>query len=273
MIDHLVRHDFKAVDKREEVGTLAGFLRGETDEVPIVCDRGRPYGVVNEKRLLRSRLNPHQHLDRFVVATPVLSPGAEVEEALAVVAETWVPHVPVGEDGRLLGYVRATDLLREVADARGLDAHRMMLETPFLAPGEPVGEVIHRFYNVASDVLPVVERSGRLVGVVARKDIAPLATDARPGGRKAAGGERESPRGAPIEGYVDDRFETVRPNARFDDVVEVLDDFGAAIVIGGDRVPRGVVTPESAAKAWVYAASQLPTPLPYPGSRSEGMPD
>lgn len=272
MIDHLVRTDFKAVDKRDGIGTLYGYLRGEVDKVPIVCDRGRPYGVVNEKRILRAHLVPEQHVDRFTVGPGVLLPDAEVDEALQLVAHEWIPHAPVWDGKRLLGYVRAVDLLREV-DVE-MSAASLAVEVPALAPGTSVGEAMHRFYEVASHVLPVV-RDGRIVGVVSRQGLLPLATDPRAGGRKGAGGEFDDPRKPPIDGYVDGRFETVPATASFATVRSVLEEFGAAWVVDGGGRLVGVVTPESAAKAVLAARAARESPLrglPLPGRRSEGLP-
>lgn len=267
MLDHLLRTDFKAVDKRDPVSALFGYLRGEVATVPIVLDGKRPYGVVNEKRIARAHLDPRQHIDRYVVGPGVVTPDASVEEALSLCAAEWVPHVPVWDGRKLLGYVRAIDLLKETGSR--LPASSLLVEAPPLRRDTSVGDALHTLCTCASHVLAVLDARGRIAGVVDRRTLLPLATDTLRGGRKGAGGEVADPRASTVEGYVDGRFETVRPETSFADVCETLDGFGAAFVVAGERV-RGVVTPESAAKAVQGTAREVE--LPLPGRRSEGMP-
>lgn len=247
MIDHLIRNDFKAVDKRDPIASLYGYLSGGVAGVPIVLDNEKAYGVVNEKRFLKSRLSAAQRIESYVIGTRTLAPGASLEQALHVVAESKIPHVPVTDGPRLVGYVRAIDLLGEV-DVE-VPAERLMMEVPILSRDASVGEAMHHLHAVHAHVLPVVDANGRLSGVVTRGGLLPLATDARPDGRKAANGNLVDPRASSVEGYVDSDYTVVRADSTFDTVRRALLAHGFAIVVDESERPLGIITPEAAAAA------------------------
>lgn len=245
-MDTPIRNEFKEVDKRDEINTVLGFLAGSSPDVPVVLDREKAYGVLNEKAFLRSRLSPNQKLEGpYVVGTRTLEPGAPIEEAADVIATSRIPYVPVANpDGRVVGVVHSLDVLLGLASS--LTTEELLVEVPVLRSDASVGEAIHLLHDVSVPALPVVDESGALLGVVHRRHLVRIAMDARPSGRKGAVGNPEDPRGEPVTGYLDGGFETIHPSASFHEAREALRRSPAVVVAGEDGRPRGVLTPEAA---------------------------
>ncbi|HWG89892.1 MAG TPA: CBS domain-containing protein [Candidatus Thermoplasmatota archaeon] len=248
MIDHLVETDFKAVDKRDGVAAATGYLLGDTDRVPIVTDHERPWGVLNERGFMRTRVHPYERVENYTLGTGALTTDLTLEETVRRMAAASVDHFPVEERGRLIGYVSALRVLEELEV--DLPAHRLLDEVPHLREDQSAGDAIHFFHDTKVAVLPVVDASGHLAAVLHRRDIVPIGlnNDRGLGGRTYAGGERNHFSDIEVKGLMETSYGTVRPNDAFDHVVEVLKQFRAAVVVDEQDRPLGVITPTGAVK-------------------------
>jgi CBS domain-containing protein len=121
-----------------------------------------------------------------------LSPDDPLERAWRLMARARVRHLPVVDDaGRLLGLVTHRDLLAaspsrvrvrdEAARLRLLAsiAAREVMETHLVVtlPDEPAAVAGERMIAGKIGALPVVERSGRLVGILTTEDLVRWATE------------------------------------------------------------------------------------------------
>lgn len=246
MIDHLVNTDYKVVDKREPVSTVTGYLNGDTDTLPIVTDGDRPWGVINERSFMRTSVTLGQRVESYTVGTGTLSPQAPLAEVARFFANTPVPHVPIEENGRLIGYLSATDVLAEMPD--GPTAVHLMEEVASLRDDMRMGEAVHLFRGVQPSYLPVVDHEGRITGVMDRKTVAQIGLHrSRDDGRIAAGGEVDRTVDLDVKGFMTDAVATVRPDAPWQETVRVLKEHGYAIV-AKDGKPLGVITAHHALK-------------------------
>jgi acetoin utilization protein AcuB len=110
----------------------------------------------------------------------VLSPETTAAEALAVCRERRIRHLPVLEEGRLVGIVSDRDL-RSAAPALG-DAGRaealqnlrtsdvMVRDVVSARPGDPIEEAANAMWERKIGCLPVVE-DGALVGILTSSDV------------------------------------------------------------------------------------------------------
>lgn len=256
MIDHLVHTDFKVVDKREPMSSVAGYLNGDTERLPIITDQERPWGVLNEKGLMRTRLDPREHVGKYTVGTGTLSPHASVKEALRAFANTRVAYMPVQEDGRLIGYVAAVDLLAEMPG--GPDAAHLAVEVPILRQDQTSGEALAVLRDISPGIVPVVDDGGYVTGVLDRRHMAQISLNRiDSSGHIPAGGERQAlGKNLELVGLMSEGVAMVAPEAGFQEVVRVLKEHGYAIV-ARDRKPLGVVTP---AIALQQATRTVPKP-------------
>ena len=112
-----------------------------------------------------------------------LSPEASVAEALTLCRERRIRHIPIVEEGRLVGIVSDRDL-RDASPALG-DAERastlqeirvgdvMTREVSTADPQDPIENVAQQMYELKIGSLPVVteEDEEKLLGIVTSSDV------------------------------------------------------------------------------------------------------
>jgi acetoin utilization protein AcuB len=112
-----------------------------------------------------------------------LSPEASVAEALTLCRERRIRHIPILEEGRLVGLVSDRDL-RDASPALG-DAERastlqeirvgdvMTREVSTAVPQDPIENVAQEMYELKIGSLPVVgeEDEEKLLGIVTSSDV------------------------------------------------------------------------------------------------------
>lgn len=88
-----------------------------------------------------------------------------------------IRHLPVVREGRLVGPVTHRDLLRALAGrAPNTTAGALMTrEVSTVTPSTSLKKAIRRMLHHKYGCLPVVEGSGRLVGIVTQSDVLRLA--------------------------------------------------------------------------------------------------
>ena len=62
MIGELARKDFKLVDKNDEISKVFGYFYGESD-FPIVMDGKKPWGIIDERRLIKTKLSKKEKIN------------------------------------------------------------------------------------------------------------------------------------------------------------------------------------------------------------------
>jgi CBS domain-containing protein len=125
--------------------------------------------------------------------------------ALAYLVRHGVGGAPVVEEGRVVGVVTTSDLaaphpyaretgpfLRPRGGGPEWQVRDLMTESPLTAsPDEPLTEAVVRMARAHIDRLPVVDRDGRSIGILARDDVVRVL--ARTAGRKEARIEARQP--------------------------------------------------------------------------------
>ncbi|HDM92757.1 MAG TPA: CBS domain-containing protein [Candidatus Korarchaeota archaeon] len=187
-----------AVSKAAKIMTRGWFRR-----LPIV-DEGEVVGLVTAKDILRaiSRAIPEEAdpsclaealntpLAEVIRGPPVtVGPYTPVEEVLdMVVASDVGAALVVDEDGRLLGIVTERDLLRALADleVRETVQEIMTKEVKALSPDELVIKAVKGMVAGGFRRYPVVDRNGKLVGIVTARDLVALAAECAENPSKAS---------------------------------------------------------------------------------------
>lgn len=245
-IHDLVRTDYKAVDKRDGLHSVMGWIKGDSDKVPIITDGGKPFGIVNDRALMGRKLNHNAHVEQFTLSTRALPHSATLDDAMARMAEFRAPHLPVEEKGKLLGYVSAIDLVRE----SGVEctARDVCVPVTNLRENQTLGEALHLFSQEYVDHLPVLDAQGRPRGILSRRRLLQLEADyADSRGRKDAGGNPVTFLDNPVQGFTDNAI-TLRPDADAEAVLEALESWGYALVEDKAGHLVGIVTPETLAR-------------------------
>jgi CBS domain-containing protein len=97
----------------------------------LVLDGGRLVGIFTERDVLRrvvgAGLDPKQARVAEVMTTGVItiSPEATVEETMVLFTEKRCRHLPVVDEGRLVGTISIGDITRWMADAHRAEAEHL----------------------------------------------------------------------------------------------------------------------------------------------------
>ncbi|MER3423075.1 MAG: hypothetical protein C4293_07450 [Nitrospiraceae bacterium] len=97
----------------------AGLMRSARVGALLVVDQGAAYiGMVSETDLVRKAmaagLNPDQEQVRKVMSSPLITIEIDrsAHEASDLMAENGIRHLPIIQDGRIVGIISVRDLLR-----------------------------------------------------------------------------------------------------------------------------------------------------------------
>jgi len=131
LVRDIMQTSFVTVSAGDTLSTVEDIMTlGGVRHMPVVRS-GVLVGVVSERDLLRaslSNLTAFRHeerraflqvveITRVMSAPPiVIAPGAEIERAARLLAEKRIGCLPVVDEGKLVGLVTETDVLRCIAD-------------------------------------------------------------------------------------------------------------------------------------------------------------
>ncbi len=105
-----------------------------------------------------------------------VNPAMTIQQAARIMADTDTGALPVGEDDRLVGMLTDRDIaVRAVCQGRGPDTpvrDVMSKQTKYCYDDEDVDNVARNMADIQVRRLPVMDRSKRLVGIIALGDIA-----------------------------------------------------------------------------------------------------
>jgi CBS domain-containing protein len=104
---------------------------------------------------------------------PTIGPDADVKEAARLLVENDASHLPVVEDGKLIGIVTPTDMLIVVEKNNDLTPV-MDIERSVCVPifeGAPLSVALVTFKVANVNALPVLDENARLTGIITDRDI------------------------------------------------------------------------------------------------------
>lgn len=99
-----------------------------------------------------------------------LSPTDTGEEALGIMNEFYVRHLPVVENGELKAVVSEDDIL----DADALEAvggYRLPVQPPSVFPDDHLYDVMRVLTEYKLTVVPVINREGTYIGMITNEDL------------------------------------------------------------------------------------------------------
>ena len=111
----------------EDLTQAASRMRFHGVGALLVRDRGEPVGIITERDILRAvgdAADPATTLvASYMTPDPVtVNPETEMTAAAATMLRIGARHLPVSEDGRIVGMLSARDVLTD--EARGEEAVR-----------------------------------------------------------------------------------------------------------------------------------------------------
>jgi CBS domain-containing protein len=110
-------HGVVATHPDESLTDIATRMRSNGVSAVAIMEDERLVGIITERDLMRAvadGLNPRGTLaSAYMTASPhTIAPSEDASEAAHTMVERGVRHLPVVEEGRVVGFVSARDLLQ-----------------------------------------------------------------------------------------------------------------------------------------------------------------
>lgn len=236
MLEKIVRKDFKKVDKNDRVSKVFGYLYGEAP-FPIVFDGKKPWGVIDERRLIKSKLSGDEKVKDFVVGVPKLDATYSLIKAKDRMKKSGVDVIIVTKEGEILGYVTAIDIAKE----SGIDkkAGDLMREVEPINEEDEIGDAINLMRKRNERILPVLSNK-KFAGFIGVRNILKLLTTHE----KVTDyhQEKTSLLEAPVKGYMEVGVKVCSPLEDGEKVADLIEEQGFAVVCKGKEY-MGIIEP------------------------------
>ena len=149
------------------------MVRNKLTGLPVVrSSDGQLMGIVSRRDVFKKM--DEDQLSLIMNKTPmVISPDATIYEAAKIFAKKRIHRLPVVEDGKLVGIVTPTDLIREIRKMKttktAADAIRTKCVTCYV--DDPLSYVVPALRISDVTALPVLDANGKLVGIITDRDL------------------------------------------------------------------------------------------------------
>ena len=104
--------------------------------------------------------------------------GMNVEDALKLLVNNKITGLPVvNQSGQMVGIISEYDIIARVGKQHTVDAESFKDSLPYTKTVEAVREdtsledILDRFIKAKCRRLPVLDKDGRLVGIISRRDV------------------------------------------------------------------------------------------------------
>ncbi len=149
------------------------LVRENITGVPVVKHSDRSLVGLVTRQDIFSRPEEEQLALLIRRDTPTISPDSDVREAARLIVENGVNHVPVVDNGKLVGIVTPSDLLIVVEKNSDMtpviDIERSTCVPIF--EGSPLSVALITFKVANVSALPVLDENARLTGIITDRDI------------------------------------------------------------------------------------------------------
>ncbi len=110
-----------------------------------------------------------------MVEAYTISPETTIEEAARIMIDKGINHLPVVEDGKLVGIITSWDIAKAVArNRKGAVKSIMTRNVIYTYPDEPVEVAARKMEQNNISALPVVDSKKRVLGIVTSEDLSKL---------------------------------------------------------------------------------------------------
>lgn len=124
--------DLVAVEPTATVAEAATLMGGRHVGSALVIEDGRATGIFTERDVLRRVVGERKDPGKTRVAEvmtrelAVMKPGSTVEDAMTVISEKRIRHLPVVEDGRVVGVISQGDLNHWLIRNREVEVNQLV---------------------------------------------------------------------------------------------------------------------------------------------------
>jgi len=195
-IKDVMTKDVAYVSKEDKISDVIARMSAEkVHELPVV-ENGNVVGIVTYNTLLKKKYFPLTAKAEIVMQhCPPLSEFDPIMKGIEIMINSHLSDLPVSRNGKLVGIVRKRDVLKALSKVRGLRT-RAISEIMTPAPeavreSDDVRMALSIMRGLDEKNLPVLDRNGKLVGVIGLMDIMKFTWKPVKGGKKELNGENK----------------------------------------------------------------------------------
>lgn len=124
-VEDLMTREVKTIEGRNSLEDCIGVMRGNDIGCAVVVEKGTPVGIFTERDLLRKVADGKANLQLTmteVMSNPLktISPTASIWDAIEIMNNSKIRHLPVVDKGRLVGIITERDLFQLFFSQRDL---------------------------------------------------------------------------------------------------------------------------------------------------------
>lgn len=246
-IRDVMTKDTASVSKGDKISDIISRMNEDgIHELPVL-DEGKVVGIVSYAMLLRKRSIPlTSKAESIMQHFPELTELDPLKKGIEVMINSGLNDLPVTKNGKLVGTVYQRDVLRELTKVKGLrlrpvsDIMTPRVET--VCEDDDVQKALSIMRGLDERNLPVLDKSGKLTGVIGMMDI--IKAIWKP---KKGGGREFKTDSKPVQVFVGSVMNrpvvTITPQATVEEVIKTMikKDLSTAFVMDEEEL-AGVVT-------------------------------
>lgn len=236
MLENIVRKDFRKFDKNDKISRIFGYLYGEGD-FPVIMDNKRVWGIIDKRRLLKSKLSGKEKIKDFVVGVPKVDATYSVQKLISKMKKSGVDTVMVTQNKELIGYITAVDVAKIVDIEK--NAESLMRFGATVSENDEIGDAFNLMRKKGEEILPVL--SGKnFSGIIGIKNILKLLTTHD----KITDYHQEkiSLLTAPVKGFMEYGIKTCSPFDGKDEIIKIMEE-QKFVIVCKNREYLGLIKP------------------------------
>jgi len=177
-VSEIMQRDYLRLEWDDSITTVFGKLAKADERYGLVFDKKfkEPYrGVLDRFKLVESKLNQAAKIEHFISNPPTIAPDADVFKAAELMYHAYPCVLPVIKKGKILGVVRARDILSLLPKTPALAKLRCSeIATPspvtFMEDAR-LGNVINILKEKRISHVPITDKSGNLISTFSLTDL------------------------------------------------------------------------------------------------------
>lgn len=226
---------------------LGKMMKHDLHELPIVED-GELLGMVSYSTLLkRGKVPLNTKVGSLLVRPPTVEEGNALPRLAEILMSSGYRAVPVTRDGTLVGVISRTDCVKAFAKSeefQRLTVRDIMTPDPqTLSEEETVLAARELMTALDERAVPVVDKAGKVVGVVGLKDMVKALTHPREKSTRGDVAGERVPLDVEVKGIMSTPPITISPMEGAAEAARLMGEhhISSVVVVEGE-IPVGVVT-------------------------------
>jgi CBS domain-containing protein len=263
----ILSKNYVKVDVKDTIAVLLGALKKAKERYALVFNGKKYIGVITKKAILSERVDinqmkvanivNHRSNAKGSIFVPTLEPDTDDKTICKLMAAANTHLLPVVLDDKVIGVVKAEDVLMEMAPVLRTSCEKIAKSPITATPDTKISTVFGILSKNHIDHLPIVDGRGTLTGMISVSDLienTQLFSEKRQHGSSAGNqggkktgygrGEKIHPYNLPVENYMGAKILcSAPPGTQVKDAINkmVKSNVGSIVLVNGNK-PVGIVT-------------------------------